>query len=135
MENADNLAYFHFTGPARLDKAVHTLEGLLKGISADRTVNTHEVHLLKEWMYEHREFANRHPFSEFFPVLAKALTDECIDQEEMEDLIWLCSRMTTGNTFYSDITSDIQRLHAIVAGIVVDRVVTMEGAGSTKRVD
>lgn len=126
MLNGDSREYFHFTRPARLDKAIHSLEGLLKGITADRTVNDCEVRLLKEWMYEHREFADRHPFNDLFPVIARALTDNSLDEEEVQDILWLCGKMRTEDTFYDDITSDIQRLHAIVAAIAADSVITME---------
>ena len=126
MSERDEGSYYRFTGPARLDKAVHTLEGMLMGMSADKIFSADEVLALKTWMHEHKEFADRHPFNELFPVLARALTDERIDEEEARNLVWLCSKMGTDNTYYCAITSDIQRLHGIIAGIIADEIITME---------
>jgi hypothetical protein len=30
-DNTDHATYYHFTGPARLDKAMHELEGIVQG--------------------------------------------------------------------------------------------------------
>ena len=46
MLNEENAAYFRYTGPARLDKAIHTLAGMLEGITADGTVSPDELRVL-----------------------------------------------------------------------------------------
>jgi len=118
--NEDNADYFRFTGRARFDKAVHTLEGLLDGISADGAVSGTELRALAGWIAEHAEFADRHPFREIVYRLHEALTDGVFDPEERADVLWLCNRFTTDETYFDAVTSDLQRLHGMLGGIVAD---------------
>ncbi|MEX0678403.1 MAG: BRCT domain-containing protein [Pirellulales bacterium] len=120
MLNEDNAEYFKYTGPARLDKAIHTLAGMLQGITADGEVTPDELRVLSGWVYRHREFINRHPFSEIIPVLWKALEDRHLSQEEQDDLIWLCQRLSAEQGYYDVVTADMQQLHGIMAGISFD---------------
>src|SRR5687767_504060 len=113
----DNRGYYKFTGPQRLDKAVHTLEGLLRGIAADRSANDGELGLLAAWLAEHRELHHRHPFNEIVPRLAEALSDGQFDPEEVADVIWLCGRIGTGSSYFDDVCSDMQRLQGMMGGI------------------
>lgn len=121
----DQVEYFHFTGPARVDKAMHTLEGLLKGIASDGVITVEEVGAVKRWVSEHAEFAHRHPFNDIIPLLKEALADGVFDQEEMRDAVWLCSRLNTDSQYYDLISSDMQRLQGMLGGIIADGKVTM----------
>ncbi|HWA97306.1 MAG TPA: hypothetical protein VG713_02390 [Pirellulales bacterium] len=120
MLNDENASYWRFTGPQRLDKAIHVLEGILKGISADGRITSGEVNLLTGWVHDHYEFAKRHPFNELIPVLIDALRDGQIDDEERDGLLWLCHRLSTEERFFDLVSSDMQRLHGIMAGISFD---------------
>lgn len=126
MKNADNAGYFRFTGPARLDKAVHTLGGLLRGISADGHVSEAECAAIMRWIAEHREFEQKHPFCELIPMLDRALLDGTLEQEEVADILWLCDRLTSDSEYYDLLTSDMQRLQGMLGGIISDGVVTVE---------
>jgi hypothetical protein len=55
--NADTTGFFHFTGPARLSRAVHDLEGILLGITADSVVTGDELVRLAAWLGEYGEFS------------------------------------------------------------------------------
>lgn len=126
MLNEDNANYYHFTGPQRFDKAIHTLEGIICGVAFDGKVNEREISVLTAWIGEYSEFANHHPFNEVIPRLHEILDDGIIDDEERADVLWLCNRFTTDNSFYSQVTSDMQRLQGILAGIIADGVISKE---------
>ncbi len=119
--HADQRPYYYFTGRQRLDRAIHTLEGLVRGVGADGKVNDRELAELMNWVGDHREFADRHPFNEVIPVLQQALHDGVFDEEERYDVLWLCERLTTGGIYYDAVTADMQRLQGFLAGIIADR--------------
>ncbi len=121
--NSDTAAYYHFTGPSRLDKAVNSLLGLIEGIAVDSKVNDAELGLLVQWVREHQKYATRHPFTELLPVLSEVLADGVLTDEERSDLIWLCERLRS-TEYYDTVTADMQRLHALVAGVAADGVIT-----------
>ena len=106
VDQADNQNYRRFTGPQELDRAFHTLEGLLKGIAADREITEQEVEGVRQWMAEHADRAAHHPFNEFIPYLDDVLADGRIDAEEARDILWLCDRMSTSNEYYDDTGMD-----------------------------
>ncbi len=98
----DDLSYLRFIGPQRIQKAFHTLEGILKGIALDGKIEPLEQKELSDWCEDHHKFANRHPFNEIFP------------------------QISTGNSYADEITGDIQRLQGIVHGITADGKIEKE---------
>ncbi|TWU37229.1 BRCT domain-containing protein [Novipirellula artificiosorum] len=116
--------YFHFTGPARLSRALHTLEGLLLGITIDQKINDQELIAFTKWTAAHKEFSNRHPFNELFPLLKEVLADGRITEEERADLLWCCEKFTNSDGYYSGATADMQRLQGILGGIIADGEIT-----------
>lgn len=123
--DSDARAYFRFTGKGRLEKSINSLLGLLEGIAIDGQVTPGEVAMLRMWLADHQDVANRHPFSELVPALAAAVQDGVLDAEEREDLAWLCQRLKSAE-FYDMVTADLQRLHALVGGIASDGAITTE---------
>lgn len=126
MLNSDNAEYYRFTGPARLDKAMHTLEGLLEGITIDSRTTDQELARLTAWMGEHMEWSDRHPFNEIIPRLSEILSDRIVDEEEKADLLWLCKRLKTDEEYYCEVTSDMQRLQGVLDGISADGRISKE---------
>lgn len=134
--HGDRKAYFRFTGLQRLDSAMHTLHGLVQGISADCKASDDEVKSLITWTSQHAEFSENHPFNEVIPAINRIVADGVVDEEERADLLWLCSKFDTENVFYDQVTSDIQRLHGYIAGIVADGIINdLEIESLTKWVD
>ena len=125
-ENVDNADYYRFTGPQRIDKAMHTLEGLVQGIAIDALVNDAEVELVRKWVENHNQFANLHPFNEVIPRLCEILDDGIIDEEERADILWLCDRFTSGNQYFDYVTADMQRLQGVLGGICADKKITVD---------
>lgn len=121
----DHHDYFHFTGKARLDKAINSLLGVVEGIAIDAKINSTELAFLHDWVDAQRELAHRHPFNELVPVVENALRDGVLTEEEKADILWLCERLTRGNAGYYDaVTGDLQRLHALLAGIAADAAIS-----------
>ncbi len=110
---------------SNLDKAVHTLEGLLRGIAADKQISPAERTALVYWLEEHRCLADRHPFCEFVPALEMLINHTDTD-EVIQDCIWLCDRLNRINFFYDIRTGDMQRFQGIICGILADEQILFE---------
>ena len=124
MLNEDNAAYLRYTGPQRIDKAMHTLEGIIRGIAIDGIVSTQELTALTSWISDHQQYADRHPFTEVLDRLRQVLMDGVVDEEERADVLWLCEKFSTENAFFNRISSDMQRLQGIMRGIAADGKIT-----------
>jgi hypothetical protein len=125
-ENTDHEPYIWYTGKARLSRDMHILHGLIEGLTADAKVNDVELKSLTKWLSEHSEFSNRHPFNEVIPRLQRIITGGIADEEERADLLWLSNKFTTKDGYYDDVTSDMQRLQGVLAGILADGLITEE---------
>ena len=120
----DSLYFRKYNRKAELDKAIHTLEGIIKGVAIDNVINQEEIAELRIWYKKYKDFICSHPFSELIPVVAGALSDNILDDDEIKNILWLCNNLKTGNTYFDFITSDIQRLHGILHGILSDNIIT-----------
>lgn len=129
-DKTDHEEYFYFTGKSRLDRAMHTLEGLLEGITADGKVNDAEVSRLAIWLGQHSEFSDRHPFNEVIPILHQIVTDTWLNEDDRAGLLWVCNKYTTEENYYDAITSDMQRLQGVLAGILADGVISEDEISS-----
>jgi hypothetical protein len=128
MHHPDHEAYIRFTGRQRIDKAVHTLEGILKGIGIDGKVVPDECRELANWCEGQSEHLSQHPFNEIVPQIRAGLADGILSPEEHLDLLWLCRQFTAENKFYDQVTTEIQVLHGMLQGILSDGVITVEEA-------
>ncbi|MGY1459602.1 BRCT domain-containing protein [Luteimonas sp. A534] len=98
---------------------MNSLLGIIEGISIDGEINELEVGYLELWLSEHEELRDLHPYNEFVPVVTAAVADHVLSQDERDDIVWLCERLRS-EEFYDRTTADLQRLHAILGGIVAD---------------
>ncbi len=119
----DHRPYFHLTGKARLDKAIHTLVGLVEGIALDGVITSDELALLDGWLGSQQSVAKKHPFDELAVLLRQAVADGVFDAEERRDFLWLCDQLRSSE-YFDEITADLQRLHAIAGALLSDGVVT-----------
>lgn len=115
----DQRSYARFTTRSRLEKSVNSLVGLIEGIAIDGLINASEVAFLRLWLSEHAELRGRHPFNELVPVVEAAIADGVLTLEEREDILWLCERLCS-TEYFDKTTADIQRLHAMLGGILAD---------------
>ena len=123
--NPEHTPYFHLTKKSRLDKSVNSLVGLIEGIGIDGKINSSELGLLSLWLDENTDLKDRHPFNELTPVVAEAIKDGVLTEDEREDIHWLCERLRS-NEYHNQVTADLQRLHAIFAGIAADGIIAEE---------
>ncbi len=119
----DHHNYYKFTGRSRLDKSINTLVGLVEGIAIDSKINNQEIDFLNMWLDENRQFHDKHPFNELIPVLDLALSDGVFTDEEKQDILWLCEKLQSSE-YFNTTTAGIQRLHAILGGIMSDGVIS-----------
>lgn len=120
---SQHAAYLKFTGKAQLEKSVNSLFGIIEGISVDSKINENEFNFLRSWLNEHQELANLHPFNELMPIVAHALEDGVLTEDERLDIKWLCEKLCS-NEYFDKVTADMQRLHAMVGAVAADGRVT-----------
>lgn len=114
-----------FTSKSVFEKAVNSLIGIIQGIAIDAKINEQEIQFIEIWLNDHRIRANRHPFNELIPVLENALSDGTLTQDEKDDVLWLCEKLTA-SSYFDRATADMQKLHAILAAVASDGEITVE---------
>lgn len=115
--------YRIYTSKAEIHKAVNILIGMLEGIKLDGIVTPEEMEEVINWCNLHRHMENKIPFSEILPVIDKALEDNVLEIEEIEDLLWVCNNIVKTdefNSYYNIITSSIQQLEGMLHGMLAD---------------
>ncbi len=122
---SDYDTYRRFTGRAELEKAVNSLLGLVEGIAIDSKINDVEIGFLQTWLDDHRINSASHPFNELFPTVEQAVIDGVLTDDERADITWLCKRLTS-TEYFNAATADMQKLHAIMAGIGADSQISIE---------
>lgn len=126
LQSFDEKTYKRYTTKAEIDKSMHTLDGILKGIAIDSIVNVTELTEVLDWYEEHSHFVKVHPYSEIIPLIGQALKDGVLDPEEIRDILWVCNNFQTDSLYYDIITTDIQKLQGILHGILADNQITKE---------
>lgn len=116
--------YLRYTNKMNLDKAIHTLEGILRGIAIDSIITENEAFELGRWKNENIKLLQSHPFNEILPLIDILLNDGIIRMEEKDDLLWIFSNFQTDSIYYDALTSDIQRLHGLLHGILADGILS-----------
>jgi hypothetical protein len=119
-EYLDYQDYSEFTNKQETDEAFHILEGILKGIDIDRAINPVEIEQLKKWCADHRRYGKRQPFDDTISLILRVVDDGIITEEEYDDMSWLFNHIWSPNIYFDAITSDMQRLHGILHGILTD---------------
>jgi len=110
----------YYNSKAELDKALHTLIGIIGGIAIDEVINYHEIKELESWFINNAHLLRRPPFSEIVNMLDEAFSDGIFTAEEKADIIWVCNNYGQDNMYHDSITYDIQILHGIMHGVIAD---------------
>lgn len=116
-----------------LDRSIHLLEGLLKGIAFDKKINSKEIDELNHWIAQHEDYRRYYPYTVLIPLLASVLVDLIITEDEKQDILWFCNKVSTDNLFYDLVFSDLQRLKGIMHGILSDKMICDEEVMSLKK--
>ena len=126
LKNYDNNIHHKFTIKQNLDKAIHTLEGILKGISISGTISETESKMLKEWITKNSELMSNPPLNELIYILEGVCEYNKLGNDDKENIIYICQNFHEDSIFYNDNTSDIQTLHGILHGILADNHISIE---------
>ncbi len=121
--------YRRFMKKEEMHKSLNSLIGILKGISADGTIDDAEYNELQNWYSLHDYLLNVFPFSEILPSVRFALEDNVLDVEEVEGVLWLCNKFIDTHQedlYFNLITTQIQQLEGMLHGVVSDGVITDE---------
>lgn len=124
----DHQQYIHLARPQRVDKAIHTLEGIFKGVAIDQKINPAEAIELVSWVDDNRDLLGKHPFTEIMPRVEVLIRGELLEPEEHKDVLWLCSNVSSSSEFFDEVTTDIQVLQGMLHGILADGEITAEEA-------
>lgn len=122
----DENEFFHFTGPQRIEREMHLLQGMLNGIAIDRKLNDKEVAAIFDWCASRDRLLDIPPFSDVRDELIEIGNGRTLAHEQREDLLWFCLRFKTGDIYYDELTSKVQRLHGMLAGLAADDAITVE---------
>ena len=74
--------------------SMQVLKGIVRGIEADREVNTEEAQELFKWMNENSVLKGNYPFDKIFDTLEHVLENNIIDQEEEKLLLEMFDQFT-----------------------------------------
>lgn len=116
--------YQKYMKPAEIEKAVNTLSGILQGVTIDNLINVTELNEFLNWVELHRVFSNRQPFKEIFEVIDTVMEDGVLTDEEVEDLLYVCTNMSSDSSYYGIITAGVQELEGILHGILADNEIS-----------
>jgi len=78
--------------------SMQILKGIVRGIEADREVNTEEVQELYKWMEANAGLKGNYPFDKIFTTLENVLENNIIDQEEEKLLLEMFCQFTNPET-------------------------------------
>jgi NAD-dependent DNA ligase len=120
--HGDHANYWDFRRHDRVYQALHTLMGIIQGVSIDDALNRKEVDFLRQWIREHEEVRELHPYNQLMGVVEPAIADGVITEDERDAIRYLCEHLISDSHMDNSIV-DMQRLHAILAGIGADRLV------------
>lgn len=109
-----------------LRKAASSLAGILRGIAADGAINQHEGSYIRNWLDSHDHIIHKPAFAEVGQVVYNALQDGIIDDEEKQDILWVCDKYLANNLGYDDVSDGLRELHGILGGITADGKISVQ---------
>lgn len=126
LENFDNNTHQRFTTEQNIDKALHILEGILKGVSFDENISDIESKAIEKWIDKHIDLMKKPPLNELVYILEGVCKYNKLNKDDKENIIYICQNFHESNNFYNDNTSDIQVLHGILHGILADETISID---------
>ena len=121
----DSREYKLFTSKSEFDKSINILNGILQGISSDN-ITLNEIQELEHWLQFSRPFIDKKPFDELIPFVSSALEDDVLDQEEIDDILWVCNQYHHSSPYYDMMTADLQKLTGFIHGILADNAISVQ---------
>lgn len=119
INDLDSSVIERFMGKAIIDKQVNCYLGFLEGLILDGSINEREIDALIAWNNNNPDILANPPFDILLSTLNKIYTKEGFDPIQQERFILLINAFKSEKYYRGD-TSDIQRLHGLLAGIACD---------------
>lgn len=107
-------------------RATHTLEGIVKGIAADRKINHKEISSLNSWLAMHKHLHHVMPLSDLYELVTRSIEDEYIDESEQDEILQFCDTIDQLGGPVDILTKEMRMLHGWIAGIACDGIVSKE---------
>lgn len=101
-------------------RLVNELEGLIRGIAADRVIHQDEVDRLHRWLAEAAPWRHIEPFKNLALHIDRVLADGVVTMDECDDLLYVTTRLTTVNPYFDQLRGGLQQLMGILAGVSAD---------------
>lgn len=121
--DSDQQSYWHFTGLQRIDKALHSLDGLVRGVTADSVLQPEEIDALDVWLIQHEEHKGHPILGPLMRWVRGALRDPD-GPEYLCDAAWRLRALSGSEPgYYDSATQSLQCLHGLLAGISADGVI------------
>ena len=89
----------------------------------DLIINESEIEELQNWISIHETYKHQSPFDELIPLISEAISDMVLEQDEIEDIIWVCDQFKDGK-YYELTTLSLQLLQGIFHGLLADGVLS-----------
>ena len=103
------------------DKEVNVFLGFIEGLILDDSINTDEISSLQHWMESNTQVYCNYPFDFIVKSLAQIFDQNGTVISENKHKFLEVLQIFLSKKFYKRNTSDIQRLHGILAGVVCDQ--------------
>lgn len=119
--------YRYMMSKEDLHKCLNSLVGLLEGVKLDEKINRKEADELQNWTALHHHLLEVEPFTQIAERIDAVLEDGILEPEEAADIVWLCKQFLgakTGELYFDEVTSNLQRLQGIIHGILADGVLS-----------
>lgn len=128
LEILDEETITTFMGKAILDKEINNFLGFIEGLILDDSINPDKVTALQFWMNSNPDVYSNFPFDHIIKGLSQNFDENGIITKENKDNLLSVLKIFSSNKFYAKNTSDIQRLHGLLAGIVCDGTLNTDKA-------
>lgn len=119
----DKLTYQRFTTRAEADKAIHSLKGMLLGLTFDQQ-KVDAVDELINWCKCYQESINKPSLCEYLRLIQAMGEEGHLCVQTLRDLYWRCQEFEEANIYYKGATTDLQILLGICHGILAGNELT-----------
>ncbi len=117
----------NYTLASNKKKAIYSLKGTLKGISADEELNEMEALYLNTWLLESKPLRDDPDAIDLLDTISDALADGKFSADELEDINNLVTDIIEYKSFETvDIADHINEFLGLISGIVSDDIVNAQ---------
>jgi hypothetical protein len=121
-KNINNSSYINFCTPQRIQKDFNNIIGIIEGVLADEVLQKEEIDAITKWILSTKIYENQNPYKQLTLMLADAIQDGHLSDEEKNDIIWFCKNYLEQNQYYDLITGKIQELHGLLEALSFDSI-------------